>query len=118
MATNRFEWNRCIFRFKDHGCRNNFLSIVCLSKPTILSKRKNIMLASAGTASLNDYQFMPPARSYTYRNPNYILLSSSKGANYGCQLNIYPPQSSSGNLETDARNIFNQMYSGWQYRYS
>ncbi len=82
---------------------------------TALSKtpQKNI---SSSNASLNDYQFEPPARWYSQRNNNGILLSSSQGANYGCSLTIYPPQPSTGTLETDARNIYNQLYKGWQYR--
>ena len=70
-----------------------------------------------GKVSLNDYQFQPPARWYSQKNNNAIFLSAYQ-ADYGCSLTIYPPQPSTGNLETDARNIYNQFYGRWQYRYS
>jgi len=73
---------------------------------------------SKSSASLKDYQFVSPARWYTFNTPNYIMLSSSQSAQWGCTLNIFPSQPSTGNLETDARNIFNQMYGGWQYRFN
>ena len=79
-------------------------------KPTSAAQDKS-------SVSIKDYQFVPPARWYTYKNPNYIVLSSSQSAEYGCLLNIFPAQPSSGNLQTDARNIFNQMYNGWEYRW-
>jgi hypothetical protein len=83
---------------------------------TAMKETKTTMEKSS--VSLNDYQFVPPARWFTYKNPNYIVLSSTQSPDYGCLLNIFPAQPTSGNLETDARNIFNQMYNGWQYRNS
>ena len=70
------------------------------------------------SVGLSDYQFVSPARWYSFKNANYIMLSSTQSAQWGCLLTIFPSQPSSGNLETDARNIFNQMYNGWQYRNS
>ncbi len=73
---------------------------------------------SKSTTSFSDYQFDAPDRWYTYKNKDNILLSQTQSASYGCILQLWPPQASTGNLETDARNIFNQMYPGWQYRWT
>ena len=75
--------------------------------------KPNMTKSSAG---LNDYRFDSPERWFTYPNKDYILLSSTQSAAWGCVLNIWPSQPSSGNLEKDARNIYNLMYPGWQYR--
>jgi hypothetical protein len=65
---------------------------------------------------LNDYQFIAPERWYTQKGNDFILLSQTQSPNYGCTITILLPQPSSGNLENDTRNFFNQMYQGWQYR--
>ena len=65
---------------------------------------------------LNDYQFIAPERWFNQKGNDFILLSQTQSPNWGCTITILPPQPSSGNLEKDARNFYNQMYSGWQYR--
>jgi len=83
---------------------------------TALNKSKSNITASA--ISFNDYQFDPPERWYTYKSKDNILLSQYQTVSYGCILQLWPPQPSTGNLETDARNIYSQMYPGWQYRWT
>ena len=46
------------------------------------------------------------------------MLSQTSNIQEGCVITILPPIQSSGNLETDARSIFNQMYPGWGYRFT
>ena len=83
---------------------------------TALNKSKSNMSKIA--VSFNDYQFDPPDRWYTYKNKDNILLSQYQTVSYGCILQVWPPQPSTSNIETDARNIYNQMYPGWQYRWT
>lgn len=64
------------------------------------------------------YAFTAPDKWLTHKTKDYILLSSSQTIEHGCLITILPPQPSSGNLEADAKNIFNQMYPGWQYRFT
>lgn len=77
------------------------------------------MNSNASTVSgLDDYEFSMPERWYAQKNASYILLSQYQTTEYGCLVFLFPPQSSSGNLEADAKNFFNQVYPGWQYRYT
>lgn len=68
------------------------------------------------SAGLDNYTFIAPERWITQRGNDYILLSQYQSLERGCVIVIVPPQPSSGNLETDARNVFNQMYMGWTYQ--
>lgn len=66
----------------------------------------------------NRYQYIAPEKWYTQKTQDAIWLAQSQSITEGCVITILPPQPSSGNLETDAKNIFNLMYPGWQYRFT
>jgi hypothetical protein len=72
----------------------------------------------AGNISISDYKFIAPERWYGSKGKDYILLQSASSPERGCLIGISAPQASSGNLENDAKNIFNQLYAGWQYRFT
>lgn len=76
--------------------------------------------ASSGTAmrnvNFNNYSFMAPEKWLVHDNNDHMLLSQAPANEQGCIILIFAPQPSSGHLEQDAQNVFNQMYSGWQYR--
>jgi hypothetical protein len=66
--------------------------------------------------SWDNYSFVVPDKWFTNKTKDYINLSQSQAAAEGCLITILPLQASSGNLEVDARSVFDQMYPGWQYR--
>lgn len=96
----------------------NFLNEFDLDGKAATAFNETNKSSTEPAASMNDYQFESPARWYTFKNKDNILLSQTQTAAYGCILNVWPPQPSSGNLESDARNIFNMMYPAWQFRWS
>jgi hypothetical protein len=74
--------------------------------------------ATTSHITINDYKFIAPERWYGSKSKDYILLSQTQSPERGCLIGVSSPQPSSGNLENDAKSIFNQLYSGWQYRNS
>ena len=96
----------------------NFLNEFDLDGHAATALNKSQPNLNNGAVNFNDYQFDSPERWYTYKTKDNILLSQTQSASYGCTLQLWPPQPSSGNLESDARNIFNQMYPGWQFRWT
>jgi hypothetical protein len=66
----------------------------------------------------SNYKFTAPPGWHTIKTNQYIMLSQTQNVQEGCVITILPPLQSSGNLETDARGIFNQMYPGWSYRFT
>ena len=76
----------------------------------------NMNSLSNNTIGLDDYNFSMPERWYAQKNNKYILLSQYQTTEYGCLVFLFPPTSPSGDLETDAKNTFTQLYPGWQYR--
>ena len=76
--------------------------------------------STTNTIAIGDfssYSFTAPERWLSQRTKDYILLSQYQSLERGCLVFVYPPQqSASGNIETDAKNFFNQMYPGWQFR--
>jgi len=78
----------------------------------------NVNMNSNMVIGLDNYDFAMPERWYAQKNNKYILLSQYQTTEYGCLVFIFPPEPSSGDLETDARNTFSQVYPGWQYRYT
>lgn len=73
--------------------------------------------AQKNTFEWNNYSFIVPEQWFITKNNDHILLTQAQSME-GCVLTILPPQPSSGNLETDAKNIFNLMYPGWQFRHT
>ncbi len=69
-----------------------------------------------GSTSFNDYVFVAPQGWYVQNNKDYLSITQSQTPGQGCLILIIPPQPSSGNLETDVKSVFDQMYPGWRYR--
>lgn len=66
----------------------------------------------------SNYSFLAPPRWQTLQKGQYVMLSQTPNVREGCVITILPPIQSTGDLETDARAIFNQMYPGWGYRFT
>ena len=78
--------------------------------------KTNMTSNTNNTVGLDDYNFSIPERWYAQKNNGYILLSQYQTTDYGCLVFLFPPTAPSGDLETDAKNTFTQLYPGWQYR--
>lgn len=66
-----------------------------------------------GTITLNDYDFIAPDKWQLQKNKDHWLIQNMQS---GCAIRILEPQPSSGDLEKDAKAVFNLMYAGWQYQ--
>ncbi|MFL5788518.1 MAG: hypothetical protein ACJ748_10735 [Flavisolibacter sp.] len=86
------------------------------STATVASKSSKQNDTNSG--SLNDYSFIVPETWFTQKANNYILLSQTQNPEWGCLISVFPTEASSGNLEEEARTLFNNNYSGWEYRNS
>ena len=62
--------------------------------------------------TLNDYEYTAPEGWSTQINNDLIMLQNMQS---GCLIRMLAPQPSSGNLQQDAKNVFDMMYPGWQY---
>ena len=71
---------------------------------------------SFNNPDFNNYSFIGPENWLLREATDHIMLAQSHTDEPGCIIIIFPLQPSSGDLEKDAQNIFNQMYSGWQFR--
>lgn len=71
---------------------------------------------SPASSGLDDYIFSVPEKWFVNRSRDYIMLTQSPVNEPGCTITILPAERSSGDLENDARSVFGQMYSGWQFR--
>lgn len=72
--------------------------------------------AVTGTPDFHQYSFTTPEKWTRQDTKDHILLTQSQTSEPGCTIIILPPQPTSGDLEKDVQNIFQQMYPGWQYR--
>lgn len=68
-----------------------------------------------GTLTLKDYEFIAPDQWQVQTKPDHILLTQGPDM-AGCVIQILSPQPSSGDLEKDAKAVFQMMYPGWQYQ--
>ena len=66
-----------------------------------------------GTISMNNYDFIPPQGWQVQNKKDYLRLQNMGS---GCLIQIFTPQPSSGNLEQDAKAVFEMMYNGWQFQ--
>lgn len=73
---------------------------------------------NASGISINDYQFIAPEGWFMQKNNQFVILSQLQNPQSGCIISVSLPQPSSGDLEKDVKGIFNQLYSGWQFRYT
>lgn len=70
------------------------------------------------TTDWGDYSFIPPPGWQQQQTKEYIMLTQTQNVQEGCVITILPPMQSSGNIEADARTLFNMMYPGWSHRYT
>jgi len=82
------------------------------------SSTTNQLSSVSGSTSFGDYTFVAPQGWYIQNNKDYLSISQSQTPGQGCLILIIPPQPSTGNIEADAKNVFDQMYPGWRYRFS
>lgn len=66
------------------------------------------------TPTLRDYEFITPHQWQVRNAPEYLLLTQTPDEQ-GCIIQILPPQPASGNLEQDAKAVFEMMYPDWNY---
>ena len=64
---------------------------------------------------LHSYEFLTPVGWHLQNNADHILIQNMQS---GCLIRILVPYPSSGDLELDAKSVFDLMYAGWQYRNS
>lgn len=64
---------------------------------------------------LKDYDFITPEEWQAQNNKDHLLIQNRQS---GCVIRILEPQQSTGNLEQDAKAVFDMMYQGWQYQKS
>ena len=65
--------------------------------------------------TLNDCAFVAPAGWSVQHHTDHVRLQNMES---GCLILILEPHRSSGDLEQDARAVFEMMYRGWDYRKS
>jgi hypothetical protein len=85
-------------------------------KMEIATKGAESVSDPPANSGLDNYIFSVPEKWFANRTRDYIMLTQSQANELGCTITILPLQRSSGDIETDARSVFNQMYSGWQFR--
>jgi hypothetical protein len=96
----------------------SFLQSFELDSKAAVAKSATTPPNAAANFDWSNYSFIPPQGWQMLRTNQYIMLSQSQTPEHGCIVSIFPPMQSSGNLETDARNLFGQMYPGWSYRFT
>ena len=62
---------------------------------------------------MNDYDFISPQGWQVQNKKDYFQIQNMGS---GCLIQVFTPQPSSGNLEQDAKAIFEMMYKGWQFQ--
>lgn len=97
-----------------------FKDFILDSKTTASNNRQNtdatnnpINMNKAIT--LNDYDFIAPEGWRVQNNKDHIQIQNMQS---GCLIRIIAPQPSSGDLEKDAKAVFDMMYNGWQFQKS
>lgn len=72
-------------------------------------------LTNNSPLSMEEYFFTLPEGWTSENKGDHILMQNPQS---GCIIRILSPQPSSGNLEEDARAVFDMMYAGWNYEKS
>lgn len=88
------------------------------SKATVITNRQNNspnknQTDMNGTLLPGNYDFIAPVGWQVQSNKDHILIQNMQS---GCLIRILEPQPSSGNIEQDAKAVFEIMYNGWQYQ--
>ena len=74
--------------------------------------------AMNGSTAFSDYVFIAPQGWRVQNNRDHFSMSQNAPPGETCLILLIPPQTLSGNLEADAKSVFDQMYPGWSYRFS
>lgn len=95
---------------------DNFFKELEIDKDTMINNNStNNMGTMNVVVSLNDYDFIAPEKWQQQNKGDYLFIQNMQS---GCNISILAPQPSSGNLEQDAKSVFETMYKGWQYQQS
>lgn len=71
------------------------------------------------SGSLSDLSFISPTGWAEQKGNGFTTFRKQYTSELACVLTIIAPQPSSGNLETDVMNVYNQMYTGgWRFYYT
>lgn len=97
---------------------DEFLNSLTLDSKTTTGSSTQPSTGLPSNFDWSNYSFAAPPRWQTFKSTQSLMLSQTPNVQEGCVITILPPIQSSGNLETDARSIFNQMYPGWGYRFT
>jgi hypothetical protein len=76
---------------------------------------KRMVPSDKKVIGLDDYDFIAPEAWQAQKLKDHILMQNMGS---GCAIRLIVPQPSSGDLEKDAKNIFQVMYQGWQFQKS
>ena len=75
-----------------------------------------LQMITQAQIDFENYSYTAPENWLVQKNKDFILLAQSQDPGAGCVVQILLPANSSGNLEKDAKDVFNMMYPGWEYR--
>jgi hypothetical protein len=91
-----------------------FFNDLDLDKTTISPNRPGTGSTKIYTTmtTLKDYDFVAPEGWQMQNQKDHILIQNMQS---GCSVRIIPSQPSSGDLEKDAKAVFDLMYAGWNY---
>ena len=95
---------------------DKFFKELNLDSKTALAFNDKKSNSMTGTNSYADYEFVAPQGWFLKNNNDHLVISQTQVQGQGCVILMIPSVASSGNLETDVQNVFNQMYPGWSYR--
>lgn len=87
-----------------------------MKKKIILLPASIFPLIAFAQIGFADYEYTVPENWFVQKNKDFIMLAQSQEVSNGCVIQILLPNASSGNLEEDAKGVFNMMYPGWEYR--
>ncbi len=88
------------------------------SKAAAANIQQGNNMAGSSTAlnrsiTVNDYDFIAPPQWQVQNNKDHLKIQSMES---GCLILIFAPQASSGDLEKDAKTVFETMYPGWNFQ--
>lgn len=85
--------------------------------------KKKLLLAACSLLAIlvysqDQYSYTAPQDWLGEKGNEYVRYVQPSTTGQACVLTIITPQVSSGDLEADVKNVFNQMYAGWNFYYS
>jgi hypothetical protein len=98
----------------------SFLQTLSLNAKATPSTPKNVTPpANTPVSNIDQYSFTAPENWTLQKGNGFVTYRQPLSATgQGCVLTILSPETSSGNLETDVKSIFSQMYPGWSFHHS